>query len=1018
MKRWTRAKLGLVVTLWASCALAAAPAPGSAPGSTPGNVSASGNVGATDAAGISEAAWTRGGDAAWNRPKRLVKLFDFEERKLGNFETMPMHWFAMGRLAGIGEDNFIRVPLHAQLLQQPMFGAHSITEFRHDQFVSGDTSFYLGLNGGSTGAFLEVGALPAIPNSDYLVSTFVRTDPLRYARVRLMAYFVDAKGRRIDASVSESERLQTDGRWRRLSVRLPGEHPDAAYIGIELELLQPTFDNGNPLGEHQVVYQEVNGGAWFDDVSVWQLPHVSVTTPGTVAIHNGKEPPPLTMQVRDLTGQVLETRVDVYDADMKPVGGDTHTLTQGGSPIWTWDPPLPGYGWYLVDMQVRDRSPADKRHGHASSPIARALTAFLWTGPGQALSGSDADRFTLLAEDLPDEELDLMAQLLRQSGLRSIVLSAWRRDSTLTNIEAQQQRLETVLKSLIYDGRSIALALAPLPDALARATDADNGDPLALLSHPREQWLPFLSPVLLRHGQRVRRWHLGSTSQPLAFFHPDLPQRLDQTAQVLRELAPQPLLVLPWRLDQTQRPGGAAATSFLMHVPHSVRPEHIRAHLTTDSSTTLVRPMSDLMLQLTEPRADAHSQHDRITDFALRMVHAWELQPAGLALSRPWTLDGTRRLRLQPDPLLGVYRSVAQHLTGRRPVGRLELSPGLRCLIFESPWAAATGSSDAQRANLAAIRKASFASDAAAAAPEVSISPSSSTSGSGDTSGNASGGTSGGGSGGLLVVWNESAPPGQDDIDLFLGPNPVAYDVWGNATALPLVDNRHRLHLTDTPQFIEGIDPALAVFRASFTLTPAFIESTQTRHDRIVTLTNPWRRTISGHFQVMDPADWFISPRRQFFSLAAGETATYSLQLSFPVHETAGPKQLVTRFDFTADQHYVVDLTTPVEIGLRDIDFDASVVLVSNPLTGKKDAVVTQLITNTGEHARALYAFANVVGQPRQERIIAQLKPGQSIVRRFTFPDAEATVRAHPVRAGLRETNGPALLSKLLTSPQ
>ena len=102
---------------------------------------------------------------------------------------------------------------------------------------------------------------------------------------------------------------------------------------------------------------------------------------------------------------------------------------------------------------------------------------------------------------------------------------------------------------------------------------------------------------------------------------------------------------------------------------------------------------------------------------------------------------------------------------------------------------------------------------------------------------------------------------------------------------------------------------------------------------------------------------------------------------------------------------------------LRDVDFDATVVRELNPVTGEIQTVVTQLIRNSSTKTLALYAFAHVPGAPRQERIVAELKPGQVVVRRFRFAVGDAAGHDPPrVRVGLRQTSGPAMLNKLVAA--
>jgi hypothetical protein len=917
-------------------------------------------------AGVPCAAFDDAGEAAAIRSRRLVHLFDFDERKLGNYESMPMHWFVIGRPPQTDDANFLRVPLHEQQVRRHGFGPHSHVAFDKRHLTSGYHSFHLGINGGSAGAFLEVGAITAVPHSDYLITASVRTDPMRHARAFIVAYYLDVAGNVIDASRTTSDAIQTDGAWQDVSVRLLGDFATAAYIGMELILQQPDVLEESALGPHQVMYQEVRGGAWFDDIGVWQLPHVEVSTTSPVNVLRQTRRPELNMEVRDLTGQAMIATVVVYDHRMQPVASTQRDIGRGAPPVWRWTPDLPRHGWYLIDMQVRERRSPDSADTRTPpAPIARTLGAMLWLAPESQLDVSDNDRFAIDAEGLGRDELKLLVPLLSSVGIDAAIVSAWRRDTTLLNIESQQEQLDRLLATFAAQGKRVTVSLSPVPHELAKTLDIDPQNPAGMFAHPEPAWLAYLAPVLMRQGQIVRRWQVGAPAHPHLFYHPDL-QRLTATIDgAFRDLAPDPHLVLPWSLAQARRPTDhtrldTGEPEYALDVPPSIPAHAIAAHLQEWQGL----PRKRYWLHLREPGADVLSHDARATDLALRMLHGWEAKAEGLALMRPWTAAPTRHTQIIPDPLLGVFTTVAHRLAGRRVVGRLRVAEGIECMILE-----------------------------------------------------AVGGSSGPGSG-ALAVWNRAAEPGADRLDMFLGAEPVAIDLWGNRTPVPLENNRHVLQLTQAPLFIEGIDPALAMFRATFKLDRPFIESAQTRHQRVLRLANPWNRTISGQFHLVEPADWQISPRRQFFSIAAGATAEFPVELAFPVSELSGPKTLAARFDFVADQRYVVDISTDMEVGLHNVVFDATLSLAANPETGKQDAAITMLITNTGNDTLALYAFANLVGYPRQERIVSHLQAGQSIVRRFTFPDAVKAMQTHTVRVGLRETNGPAVLNKSLALEQ
>mgnify|MGYP004148877757 CR=1 FL=1 len=79
--------------------------------------------------------------------------------------------------------------------------------------------------------------------------------------------------------------------------------------------------------------------------------------------------------------------------------------------------------------------------------------------------------------------------------------------------------------------------------------------------------------------------------------------------------------------------------------------------------------------------------------------------------------------------------------------------------------------------------------------------------------------------------------------------------------------------------------------------------------------------------------------------------------------------------------------------------------------------MVVCIVTNSGASDQSFNIFASLYGQRRQERPISRLEPGQTVIRRFTFPAAERQLREHAIWTGIRETNGPAVLNERLQLP-
>ncbi|MEM6552542.1 MAG: hypothetical protein AAF750_10510 [Planctomycetota bacterium] len=886
--------------------------------------------------------------------RRLVRAFDFEDRddlgrKVGLGTPIPPHWYPIGRSPQESDPTFLAQPLHQQLANLTGFPRWSPLGFDQAHRTSGDFALKLGVLGGSTGAFLESGILSALPGSDYAVATRVRLSGLERASAQLVAYFIDDQGQRIYESIARQivPNDQPD-QWQTVTVRLMGHHPTAAWIGIELRVLQPTADDRHPLGEQQLVLADVEAAAWFDDISVWKIPHVSVTSQSPINLIRAPTNPTLSVQVRDLTGHRLNSTLTVYDHTLTPVAEMARPVGGGEPSRWDWSPNLPRFGWYLLDLRV-----TEPINGRATT-VARSLGAVLYLPELPMVTHSDRGRFNLSARGTDPRDLPLTVDYLFDVGMTDLAVEAWKPDLTPSSLDDWLTTLDDQVIRPVSDrdGR-LTLLTHPIPRALADRYGFEKPEALDVYTQPPPSWLPFTQPLLMRHGQRVRLWQLGPLTDPATAPREDLPETLAELDRQFRAMSPEPVLIVPWRLDRRPPQGLPSTAAVALAWPQGLKPEVVAQQL-----APYLDPPVGLRLHLQPPPADEVGHPSRIDDLMLRVLHAWEANAGELVLTKPWTEAHGRSRALLPDPLLGVYANLMHQLAGRRAIGRMPLGPGLQSIIFNAP------------------------------ARER---------------------------GGLLVVWNVSADPRDATLDLYLGEDPVAIDPWGNRTPLPVFNGKHRLTLTSTPVFIEGIDPELALFRAGFQLDEPFIESTQETHERTLFITNPWPRTLSGQFTIVGPERWTIAPQRKQFSLAAGATMAVPVSLRFPFSEVGGPHKLAADFEIQANQRYRITAAAPMEVGLVDVDFQPSITIEPNrDNPGQIDAVVSCLITNTGSEERALFVFASLPGYTRQERIVSRLEPGQSIVRRFRFPAAGDAATQKPTRAGLRELNGPAVLNRLI----
>lgn len=887
---------------------------------------------------------------AYDYPHRLKKLYDFEDtddrgKKIGfSGKLMPRNWYAIGRRAAGEKGEFHAIPLNKALENQTGYPQYAPVGFDRSHKAGGDFSLRLGMAGGKTGAYIQHGAIDVKAGSDYRVSAKVQTRKLEHAWAEMRAYFVDQHGRQIEGSLKRSKPIVESADWQTVAVKLTGDFDDAAFIGIELHILQPGMDRDDPIADHQVVPSDIHGGAWFDDVAVWELPSVNLSTGVDTNIIQAPDKPTLRARVRDLTGRKMRAVINVYNHHYEPIDRVEDDIDKAG---WSWTPDLGDrYGWYWADLEIFEVGPG----GRLSSKVARTLTGFLWLPPGTDRRGDDRSRFRLIAEDVPTHHLTMIADLMRQAQLSSLVVSGWEPHGTPASTAQRARILEPITRDLIVRRGYIAVSFWPLPVELATRAGVDAVDPLNLLTKPSEDWMDYAKPFLAPLGQRLNDWQVGSSSLPRAFLARDLAGDLAKARAGVRLTAPNPSLVAPWRLDQPRRAEELAGQdSYAVAWPQGVTPGQLQAAL-----EGWPVPPEDMRLDIELADAADMLHERRVADLMLRVLHAWELQVGSVGLAKPWTEGYERRATLTPDPVLGAWVTLTRQLEGQRVIGRMPLVPGVNAMILDGPQ------------------------------------------------------------GGMLAVWNEDADEDPQRAALYLGDSPTLVDPFGNTSPVPTVGNKHVLHIGKTPQIIRGIDPRLALMRAGFKVDEPFIQSLQVAHRRVLKIHNPWPRTLNGFYTFTGPDRWTIQPQRKHISIAPGDVAEVPILLRFPIHENGGHKTLSADFVFNVGEDYAVTLTSPLELGLRGVDFSAAAIVEPGAEPDTVDAIVTLTITNTSDKRQSLNVFAGIQGHARRELIIPGIAPGEFVSRRIRFKDVGEQVGKSPLRCGVRESNGPAVLNQTL----
>src|SRR5689334_20025193 len=140
---------------------------------------------------------------------RVLRTFDFEERRLGNTEDLPMYW---SKVQGEGLPHYVNGRL--------------TTDTSH----GGKYSFRFDLDGGGLIYRYDANQIPVQRGAHYRIEGFVKTTPLAYARARIAAHFCDIDGNILPDSTTNSDlyaATKDDDPWKRLGIELSATDPKA-----------------------------------------------------------------------------------------------------------------------------------------------------------------------------------------------------------------------------------------------------------------------------------------------------------------------------------------------------------------------------------------------------------------------------------------------------------------------------------------------------------------------------------------------------------------------------------------------------------------------------------------------------------------------------------------------------------------------------------------------------------------------------------------------------------------------
>lgn len=858
---------------------------------------------------------------------RVLSTFDFEERRLGNDEELPMYW---EKVEGAPFPHYVNARLST------------------DRANSGKYSFRFDLNGGSLLYRYPAGRIRVQSGSHYRVDAVCQTTPMPHARARLTAYFADIDGRPLKKTTRHSE-LYAASRyteaWHRLGFEMSADDPNAAFLILELGLLQPAQYSTGSLGERELHAQDIHGTAWFDDVSVAQVPRVTMTTSRPGNVFRRSDPLQFQVMVNDRFTDDLAAQLVIRDADGKTVFQRSGALDMSiaetlgpGRKRTTVDLPELRPGWYEAALVMTSRG---QYVGEQTVDLIRLAD----DAPGTAPDG----RFGLIATHLPFDGWADLPEILPMMSAGRVKLGVWSEAGDIQSYDPAA--FDALLERLGDRGITPTACLLALPPSVAAKVNGSSWT--RILTSPSADWQPQLALLVSRHANHLDRWQLGDDGTDRFVTDPAMRKAYARVYREFATLVQSPDLAMPWPAWYDL--AGELPATVALSVPSSVLPQQVPLYV---GDVKGAKANQSLSLSLEYLNRETYGRDVQVRDFAQRVIYALSANASRIDVPLPFRVkrDGDAgngdAIIKQPREMLLVIRTLLTTLSGAQYRGKVPLAEGVEAFLF-------------------------------------------------DRNGQ-----------GILAVWDHSAERGSKRLALNLGPRAAAVDLWGNVTPLfRTTDDKGRgevpVQIGPTPMFLVDIDGQQAQLRSSVAIDRPLLESSFMPHARRFRFTNPYRQSVAGIVRLKAPPGWTLNPPTFNFSLNPGETFDRELTIQFPYNSFAGNKTLTADFQLQGDAS---TLSVPIQLklGLSDVGMQTLA------LRDGADVIVQQMISNYGDKEIDYNAFAVFPGQARQERLVTNLAPGKTTVKRYRFMRVKLDPNAGPVRVrvGIKEMEGSRILNE------
>ena len=583
---------------------------------------------------------------------RLIHAFDFNERGGGNLEDIPRYWTAI-RPHGF-----------------PHFAAGA---FDLEVGRESPPSFYLSSEGRNVAYHYAGPETRVRTNSEYRIEGYIRADRLEHARACLSAHFLDAEGKPLVGTLMRSPYVTgSDGpeTWIKFALQLPAAPAQARTVGLIAWVLQEQVWCTEPPLRRHISRRDVNGGAWFDDIFIYAMPRVELTTgvPGNVLADSARRA--LHIVLADDDDSSLTGKLSITNAAGALVESDVLT-TDFGAPAAPALVPVDHLapGLYQASLSVLTRG------GAISS---RHLT-FAQLASRVRKDAGNAQPFGVVIEPSSRGTVEEELSLLRNVAVRSVKLPVWSGLPQEPATPADRKSNDRLLQALIRDGFDLTGVFFGPPSAIVRA-DGPYPRPLEeLLAGAPSVWREHLAAVVAPYASIYHWWQMGRDGPGADIDLGQLRLAATQLNDAMHDFVTMPLLAAPLHTMSESAAEKIPVRQAAITIAKETSPEWMESQLSSIDSTRYQYRSAFI-----EPSPkEGFLRLPRIARWAQKVILARHLGFNTVFIPQPWRVrESQGHSVVEPDEEYLVLRTIADVISSAVPGQHINIAPSVRCLAF------------------------------------------------------------------------------------------------------------------------------------------------------------------------------------------------------------------------------------------------------------------------------------------------------------------------------------------------